>query len=109
MTRLELHEVFVNLLGSRNVYFQPPETLKIKHPCIIYSYAGPKISYGSNIPYIRKDGYSVTLVDEDPEPETFEKLLNLPYSRFGRFFSKDNLNHWTFMLYVNHKEELNNG
>jgi len=34
--RLELQEVLESLLGSRNVYFQPPLNLKMNYPCIIY-------------------------------------------------------------------------
>ena len=35
--RLQLHEELCSVLGSRNVYFQPPETIKLTYPCIIYS------------------------------------------------------------------------
>ena len=34
--RNELHEKFCDLLGSRNVYFQPPESVRLVYPCIIY-------------------------------------------------------------------------
>ena len=35
--RLELHEILVDALGSRNVYYQPPENIKITYPAIVYS------------------------------------------------------------------------
>jgi len=31
-TRLELQNLLENILGSRNVYFQPPENLKLNYP-----------------------------------------------------------------------------
>ena len=31
-TRYELHEFLCEILGSRNVYFQPPESVKMKDP-----------------------------------------------------------------------------
>ena len=34
--RLELDADLRALLGSTNVYFQPPETKKLKYPCFIY-------------------------------------------------------------------------
>ena len=34
-SRLGLDEILRSL--APNVYFQPPETIKIKYPCIIYS------------------------------------------------------------------------
>ena len=36
-TRLELDEELVKILGSKNVYFQPPESLKLNYPAIVYS------------------------------------------------------------------------
>ena len=35
--RLALHELLCEKLGSRNVYFQPPESIKMKYPAIVYS------------------------------------------------------------------------
>ena len=35
-TRYELHEFLCEILGSRNVYFQPPESVKMKYPAIVY-------------------------------------------------------------------------
>lgn len=34
--RVDLHRKFEIALGSKNVYFQPPESVKLKYPCIIY-------------------------------------------------------------------------
>ena len=34
--RLELHEILCTILGSRNVYFQPPESIKMNYPAIVY-------------------------------------------------------------------------
>ena len=36
-SRIKLQAKLEELLGSRNVYYQPPETLKIEYPAIIYS------------------------------------------------------------------------
>ena len=35
-TRLELQSVLEQTLGSRNVYFQPPASVKMKYPAIVY-------------------------------------------------------------------------
>ena len=34
--RLILHDELITLLGSSNVYFQPPTSIKMNYPCIIY-------------------------------------------------------------------------
>ena len=36
-TRMDLQVLLETLLGSTNVYYQPPETLKMNYPAIIYS------------------------------------------------------------------------
>ncbi len=35
--RLELHSVLQELLGSSNVYYQPPESIKMQYDAIRYS------------------------------------------------------------------------
>ena len=34
--RLELQSKLVDLLGSKNVYFQPSTNIKLSYPCIVY-------------------------------------------------------------------------
>ena len=36
-SRLNLQDKLEEVLGSKQVYFQPPESLKLKYPCIVYS------------------------------------------------------------------------
>ena len=34
--RNDLQKLLVEVLGSKNVYFQPPESVKMKYPAIVY-------------------------------------------------------------------------
>ena len=34
--RLELHEALCEVLGSRNVYFQPPDNVTMRYPCFVF-------------------------------------------------------------------------
>ena len=36
-SRRELHEILVGILGSKNVYYEPPSSLLMKYPAIVYS------------------------------------------------------------------------
>lgn len=98
-TRLELHEMLVKLLGSRNVYFQPPEDKKLNYPCIIYKRSAPDVKFANNLPYIHKQRYSVTIIDKNPDSEILSKMNKLPYCTFDRHFKSDNLNHDIYNLY----------
>lgn len=97
--REELQILFEKLLGSKNVYFQPPESFKRNYPCIIYGLDNIRTNAANNKPYLRFKRYTVTYIDEDPDSEIPDKLLELDYCSFDRRFVSDNLNHDVFDLY----------
>ena len=51
-TRYELHEFLCEILGSRNVYFQPPESVKMKYPAIVYERTEIKNRFANDAVYI---------------------------------------------------------
>lgn len=92
-SRLELHELLVNILGSRYVYYQPPENFKLKYPCIVYERSDIRTVNADNKKYATHKKYSVTVIDKNPDSDVPDKILELPYSSFDRHFVYDNLNH----------------
>lgn len=97
--RVELQRKLEEILESKNVYFQPPENFKLKYPCIVYEIgAGLRIP-ADNIKYLNFQGYSVTFITKDPDSETPDKILDLPYCSFERQFKSDNLYHWIYFVY----------
>lgn len=97
--RLELHNKLKEILGSSFVYFQPPESIRLSYPCIIYSINRIDTKHADNKPYLNTKSYTVTIIDKDPDSIIPDKFLNLPLCKFDRFFTSDNLNHWVFNLY----------
>lgn len=97
--RLELHEVFCTLLGSRNVYFQPPESVKMLYPAIRFNLKDLEKTYANNGTYRIVPSYEVTLIDRDPESPFVEKILQMPYCSFDRAYAVNNLNHFVFTLF----------
>lgn len=97
--RLDLHEELVEILGSRYVYFQPPETVKILYPCIIYWINDIDTKHADNKSYINVKRYTITIIDKDPDSMIPDKLLTMSLCTFDRFYTADNLNHWVFNLY----------
>lgn len=98
-SREELHGVLVDLLGSRNVYFQPPENIKLKYPCIVYELSDIRSVKADNIIYLKNKLYTVTVIDEDPDSEIPNAMVDLPYCDFDRWYATSDLNHWVFSLY----------
>ena len=98
-TRISLQRKFEDLLGSKNVYFQPPESLKMKYPCIRYSLSDIDKRPGDNIAYSMTNCYDVIYISEDPENEVVRKILEMPMSSFDRHYISNNLYHDVIKLY----------
>lgn len=97
--RLELHELLCNLLGSRNVYFQPPESVKLKFPAILYERERITNDHADNSVYRQSIAYRITTIDKDPDSIIPLKVSKLPGCRFDRSYAASNLNHNVFVLY----------
>lgn len=77
-----------------NIYFSPPENVKLVYPCIIYERNDIDGDYADNHFYMKKTGYAITVIDEDPDSTLYEELLNkLEYARFDRHADIDGLSH----------------
>lgn len=97
-SRLKLQEEFEAILGSKNVYFQPPAHMS--YPCIKYSWAGMDTKRADNIIYKNTRRYEVTVIDYDPDSTIPEKILNhFQRCSFDRSFPSNNLSHFVLTLY----------
>lgn len=98
--RLELQAMLEDLLGSKNVYFQPPENVKLNYPCIIYkrSFIERRI-FANDKPYQNRVRYEVIVVDKNPDSTILDKVSSLPMCIFQRHYTADNLNHDIYDLY----------
>lgn len=97
--RLELQALLVSLLGSNNVYFQPPPSLNMSYPCIVYKRDYQDSDFANNKPYKHKKRYLVTVIDRDPDSDIPDKIRELPMCVYDRFYTADNLNHDVFNLF----------
>lgn len=98
-TRLELQSKLEDLLGSSNVYYQPPMNLTMKYPAIRYSKSKHEKDLADDTTYQLHTRYDITVIDRRPDNPVIQKLLELPYCSYDRSYSADNLNHDTLTLY----------
>lgn len=98
-SRLQLQTELEELLGSRNVYFQPPASVQMKYPAIRYSFQNIENRHADDLAYKQAKAYELILIDPDPDSEYVDALSRLPYCRFDRFYPADNLNHYVFTIY----------
>ena len=78
-TRLDLDKTLREIIGNGNVYFQPPENLKMNYPCIRYSLYDIQALHGDNLPYIKSPEYQLILIDPNPDNEFVGKLAQRGY------------------------------
>lgn len=97
--RLSLHSLLITLLGSNQVYFQPPATVKMSYPCIVYKLDDVAGVHANDRRYLGNKRYLVTVVDKNPDTIIPDKILDLQYSAFENHFVNDNLNHYVCSLY----------
>jgi len=98
--RHELHNKLKEVFGSNNIYFQPPENVRLKYPCIVYTRGSINDVPADNRDYTRRVRYTLTLIGEDPDSDMVDKLLEqLPYCSYDRYFVADNLSHDVFTLF----------
>ncbi len=97
--RADLQALLVGLLESDNVYFQPPPTIKMTYPCIVYKRDFALTFFSGNKPYKYGKRYQVMVIDSDPDSKIPDKIAELPMCVFDRFFTADNLNHDVFKLF----------
>lgn len=96
--RIELHNILLTVLP--NVYFQPPNSLKMSYPCIVYKKSGVHTTRADNMIYNKTQEYQITIIDKNPDNTYADTILQL-FSNvvLTGFFIFENLNHTTLNLY----------
>lgn len=102
-----LQKLLEEILGSRNVYFQPPSDKKISYPAIIYELDNIDSRFGDNVPYFHYPRYTVKYIDKMPDMTIPNKIGALPMCRFSRYYTTEDFNHYSYLLY--YKEAKKNG
>lgn len=97
--RPTLQTMLETLLESRNVYLQPPATLKMAYPCIVYDLTDIISKFADNYPYKLDKKYSLTYITKEPDDPMLDKLAALQKCEFDRAFVSDNLYHFIFTLF----------
>ena len=99
LNHLDLGAKFREILGSGNVYFQPPASVKMQYPAIVYSRSNIDNAHADNSVYKQEYAYEITVIDRNPDSEIVKKVSRLPRCRFNRHYPSDNLNHDVFTIY----------
>ena len=83
--RLALHEKLCTILGSRNVYHDPPSTIHMNYPCIVYKRSPESPRYADNKRYIIWYPWDVQIISKDPDFSLFDTFLKYLNSWFDEW------------------------
>lgn len=97
--RTDLQTILETVLGSKYVYFQPPATIKMIYPCIVYERNNAKTEFANNYPYSYEKEYKVTVIDGNPDSPIPDEVSKLSQCVFDRHYTADNLNHDVFTIF----------
>lgn len=98
-SRRDLQTKLEELLESKNVYYRPPENLKMQYDAIRYSKKNVSSKYANNEKYSMRDSYELIVISKTPDNPVIKKLLALPYCSYDRSYIADNLNHDVLTIY----------
>lgn len=95
-----MHEELCEILGTRNVYFQPPKSVIMKYDAIRYKLSDKDLKKANDKLYQFTNQYEGVVITSDPDSDIPDKiLLHFEMCSFGRPYTAENLNHYPFTLY----------
>jgi hypothetical protein len=98
-SRPNLQIILEELLGNRNVYYQPPDNVRMSYPAIRYKKSKIEGHHADDKRYKNMTRYELIVIDRTPDNPVINKLLELPYCSYDRWYAANNLNHDVLTLY----------
>lgn len=97
-SRTDLQKLLETVLGSKNVYYRPPESIKMKYPAIVYDMITVDSRFANNTNYLVNARYTITLIEKEADSKYLDKLLELPYCKHTSHYKSEGLEHNRFEL-----------
>lgn len=98
--RLAVHEKLCRVLNSNHVYFQPPPTVQMIYPAIVYRRESVDRLDANDDVYIHRIRYTVTVINNNPDKTYIQEMFDeFDYVDYDRHYTRDNLNHDVFTIY----------
>lgn len=106
--RMFLHNTLERLLtdfnykdADKRVLYQPPESVKLIYPAIIYSRDVIQTRNANDAPaYTVDTKYQLTYITKEPDDAIVYQILErVPFCRHVRHYVADNLHHDVFSIY----------
>lgn len=96
--RLILHNSLKKIVPR--VYFQPPESIRLEYPCIVYRRVSGNTIFADNEMYNFKIRYTIVLMDMNPDTIYLEKIAALPGCNYSTHYTSDGIYHDVFNVII---------
>lgn len=100
MDRKTLHQNLINVLGTNQVFYEPPETVRMSYPSIVYSKGRINSMYAENKRYRNYTSYTIIVISKTPDLDVVNKILDWEYASYNRGYKADNLYHEVINVYI---------
>lgn len=82
------------------VYFQPPESVKMGYPCVVYFLDNVWTQNADNRNYINTNRYDLTYISRSPSVEIVDQIMSyFQMISMNRSYTSDGLYHYNFTLF----------
>lgn len=99
MKQPEINKLLQDILGAKNVYYQPPAEIKMHYPCIRYEPSSLRTQKADNHGYHVTRSYNVMYIAKKQDDDVVMRLARLPMSRHDRSYKASGLYHEVFTIY----------
>jgi hypothetical protein len=96
---LELQALLTAIPDVTEAYFQQPNNVDMRYPCIVFAADVVATQHASNRPYFRQQRYLVTIMDTRPNTPIEQYVAEMPTAKFNRRFTADKLHHVVYTLF----------
>ena len=98
--RFELHAKLETLIQSKHVYFQPPASVRLVYPCVVYTIGEGDVKRGNESIYQYVNSYILTLIYKHTTIAILDKVLKeVEMCKLNTTYCSENLNHYVFTVY----------
>lgn len=95
----ELINHFKTVVGIPNIYYEPPEDVKMKYPCVRFQRRRFATQQADNVNYIVHEQFEATLIYKAPDsPLPRRLLMSTPMCSHDRHYTASNLSHDVYII-----------
>lgn len=97
----DVGDILARVIGDEDkVHFQPPESVKLTFPCILFKFEGFKEFFANDGRHMLREKYTATHIYREPEADLKEEVLSaFLFASFDRPYIADNLYHDVYTIY----------